>query len=169
MIENPFDAPIPGQSLTNTPGNYPWEHSPQFTDVKEASEYVWGLMHEDKPLIQIVSLLKEGVPVEALARMVLFGGFMEGKWTPDVAILLSQVVFKQIMAIGIKANVKELKLFMKDQSSGKFLKRLSKFKMTKQNAKENSTTENKAEQFAEKIKKELEEKENSGLMSKETD
>ena len=21
---NPFDAPIPGQSLTDEPGNYPW-------------------------------------------------------------------------------------------------------------------------------------------------
>ena len=26
---NPFDAPIPGQSLTNEPGNAPWEHPPQ--------------------------------------------------------------------------------------------------------------------------------------------
>ena len=34
-----FDAPIPGQSLTNTPGNYPWEHTPQYTDVMEAAEY----------------------------------------------------------------------------------------------------------------------------------
>ena len=23
---NSFDAPIPGQSLTDEPGNYPWEH-----------------------------------------------------------------------------------------------------------------------------------------------
>ena len=27
--ENPFDAPIPGQSLTDEPGNYPWEHPPK--------------------------------------------------------------------------------------------------------------------------------------------
>ena len=26
--QNPFDAPIPGQSLTNEPGNYAWEHPP---------------------------------------------------------------------------------------------------------------------------------------------
>ena len=23
-VGNPFDAPVPGQSLTDTPGNYPW-------------------------------------------------------------------------------------------------------------------------------------------------
>ena len=28
---NEFDAPIPGQSLTDTPGNAPWEHPPQYT------------------------------------------------------------------------------------------------------------------------------------------
>ena len=30
-IGNPFDAPVPGQSLTDTPGNYPWEHPPLYT------------------------------------------------------------------------------------------------------------------------------------------
>ncbi len=41
MIENIFDAPIPGQSLTNTPGNYPCEHPPQYTNLGERTEYVW--------------------------------------------------------------------------------------------------------------------------------
>ena len=39
--DNPFDAPVPGQGLTDTPGNYPWEHPPQFTDTGEAADYVW--------------------------------------------------------------------------------------------------------------------------------
>ena len=44
-VGNPFDAPVPGQSLTDTPGNYPWEHPPQFTDPEEASEYIWQMLH----------------------------------------------------------------------------------------------------------------------------
>ena len=36
-VGNPFDSPVPGQSLTDTPGNYPWEHPPQFVDPEEAS------------------------------------------------------------------------------------------------------------------------------------
>ena len=28
---NPFDAPVPGQSLTDKPGNAAWEHPPEFT------------------------------------------------------------------------------------------------------------------------------------------
>ena len=78
MIENIFDAPIPGQSLTNTPGNYPWEHPPQYTNIKEASEYVWDVLHKEKNADQVLTFLKNGIPVEAIARTILFGGFMEG-------------------------------------------------------------------------------------------
>ena len=88
MIENIFDAPAPGQSLTDTPGNAAWEHPPEFTDVEKASEYLWQKLHEDEVLDQIISFLKNDVPIEAVARMMLFGGFTEGKWTPDLAVLL---------------------------------------------------------------------------------
>ena len=40
-IGNPFDTPVPGQSLTDTPGNYPWEHSPLITDPEQATEFIW--------------------------------------------------------------------------------------------------------------------------------
>ena len=50
---NPFDAPVPGQSLTDTPGNYPWEHPPQFTDLNKAAEFVWDNLHEENKLEQI--------------------------------------------------------------------------------------------------------------------
>ena len=33
---DPFDAPIPGQSLTDEPGNYPWEHPPNALRPEQA-------------------------------------------------------------------------------------------------------------------------------------
>ena len=36
-----FDAPIPGQSLTDEPGNYPWEHPPQTASIEEAADAVY--------------------------------------------------------------------------------------------------------------------------------
>ena len=41
---NPFDAPIPGQSLTDKPGNAAWEHAPQFADPNEALEHIHNLL-----------------------------------------------------------------------------------------------------------------------------
>ena len=38
---NPFDAAIPGQSLTDNPGNGAWEHPPQFSDIEDATDYVY--------------------------------------------------------------------------------------------------------------------------------
>lgn len=168
MIENIFDAPVPGQSLTDTPGNARWEHPPEYTDVEEASEYVWERLHKKEILEQVVTFLENNIPVEAVARMVLFGGFMEGKWTPDVAILLSEIVFKQIVAIGVKAEVPNMKMFLKDQSNNKFRSKFAKFKVEKEFQKEIATDKNKAKEFVEKMKEELKE-EPEGLMAKESE
>ena len=116
MIENIFDAPIPGQSLTDTPGNSPWEHPPQFSNVNDAAEYVWNTLHEPEVSVQILTFLKNDIPVEAIARMILFGGFVEGKWTPDVAMLIAEVVFKQIMAMGMRAEIPQMKLLRELQN-----------------------------------------------------
>ena len=167
MKENIFDAPTPGQSLTDTPGNANWEHPPQFVKVDEAAEYIWDRLHDDKLLEQIITMLKEGIPVEALARMVLFGGFAEGKWTPDVAILLSEIVLKQIMAIGVKAEIPKMKIFLKDQSNNNFHKEFAKFKV--QNKTTSSVGQEKKEKFLEEIRDELESKKPSGIMIKETE
>ena len=169
MIENPFDAPIPGQSLTDTPGNFPWEHAPEYSDVEKASEYIWDKIHEKKVLEQVITFLENDVPVEAVVRLILFGGFVEGKWNPDVAILLSEIVFKQVMAIGVKAEIPNIKMFIGDQGNNKFRKEFAKFKVEKKEADKSSEVENKAKQFAEEVKAELKAKEPSGLMKKETE
>ena len=165
MIENIFDSPIPGESLTKTPGNAAWENPPQYVNVDEAAEYVWEKLHEEKFLDQVVSFLSNDVPIEAVARMILFGGFVEGKWTADVAILLSEIIFKQIMAIGMNAGVKNMKMFLKDTSNNQFHKEFVQFKMEKNKTPEISDNK-KVKKFVEEVKKELEP---SGLMEKETE
>ena len=45
-VGNPFDTPVPGQSLTDTPGNYPWEHAPLITDPEQATEFIWDRLHK---------------------------------------------------------------------------------------------------------------------------
>ena len=41
MAREIFDTPVPGQSLTDEPGNYPWEHAPQYPTVEDASHVIW--------------------------------------------------------------------------------------------------------------------------------
>ena len=111
---NDFDAPIPGQSLTDTPGNYPWEHPAQFVDPEEASEYIWDRLHADDFAEQVVAMLDAKIPVEAIARVILFGGFLEGKFSPDVAFLITKPVMQMITVIGATAGVGNIRVSMTD-------------------------------------------------------
>ena len=117
---NPFDAAVPGQSLTDTPGNSAWEHPPQFTDIQKASKFIWDKLTEPKMVEQVISMLHAGVPVEAIGRTILFGGFFQGKWNPDVALMIAEPVFSMLLAIGIKAKVKKMRVSMEDMTNNKF-------------------------------------------------
>jgi len=116
---NDFDAPIPGQSLTDKPGNSAWEHPPQFTDTEEAAEYIWDKLTHPDYAKQLIAMLDAGIPVEALCRVVIFAGFTEGKWTPDVGFMLAEVVIKMIATIAIKAGVKKFKISMQDLTNNR--------------------------------------------------
>ena len=90
--DNPFDAPIPGQSLTDEPGNYPWEHPPQRPTVEEALDEIYESLMQEDNMKRMFTLLRMGIPVEALVKVITFSGFLEGKYTVDVAKLLEPMV-----------------------------------------------------------------------------
>ena len=113
-IGNEFDAPIPGQSLTDTPGNYPWEHPPTYVDPEEATEYIWDRLHADDFADQEVAMLDAKIPVEAIARVILFGGFLEGKFSPDLAFIITEPVMQMITVIGAMGGVNNMRLSMSD-------------------------------------------------------
>jgi len=150
-IGNPFDTPIPGQSLTDEPGNYPWEHPPQYPSMEEATEFLWDKMTEPEIAEQIIAMLDAGVPVETLARTALFGGFLNGKFTPDVAFTIVEPVIKMIATIGITANVPNIRISQDDVTNKKEIKSAVQLKLQ-------------AEKTAKEIQDEI--KEDKGLMSK---
>ena len=59
--QDPFDAPIPGQSLTDEPGKWAWEKPPEITDVDEAVEsIVTPILEDPQKLEQIDRLMMTG-------------------------------------------------------------------------------------------------------------
>ncbi len=108
--QNPFDTPVPGQSLTDEPGNYPWEHAPQFATVEDASHAVWNGMHKEKTMEKILVLLESGLTVEEITKVIIFAGFVEGKFNPDVGLLLVPIISDMVIAMGKKAGVEKIKL-----------------------------------------------------------
>ena len=117
---NPFDAPVPGQSFTDKPGNYPWEHPPQYTDTSEAADYVWDKLSQPEFAEQVIAMLDAGVPVEAI-----------GKWSPDVAFIIAEPIMKMIAAVGIHGGVKKFRISMQDLTNNKQMQSISKIKKNK--------------------------------------
>ena len=129
---DPFSAPIPGQSLTDEPGNYPWEHAPLITDPEQATEFIWDRLHKPEFAEQVIAMLDAGIPVEALGRVILFGGFMEGKFSPDVAFIIAQPVMEMIASMGVAAGVEKFRMSMSDLTNNKQMTEIIKIKQEKE-------------------------------------
>jgi len=155
--DNAFDAPIPGQSLTDEPGNYPWEHAPQTASIEEATDYVYESIMKPKNMERMFTMLRMGIPIEALVKVITFSGFLEGKWTVDVAKLLEPIVAMMITGEASLANI-PAKVNLGDAGDEDFFKDMSERKYD-------------MKQKEEQIKKELEMPGNNtpdvkGLMAK---
>ena len=133
---SPFDTPIPGQSLTDEPGNYPWEHAPQFTDVDEVIGDLYDSLTKPNIARQLIAMLDAGVPVEAIVRVITFSGFMEGKYNPDVGFIIAEPLMNLVSAIGIRAGVSNLKLSLEDLSSDDFIKDMADLKAAREEIKD---------------------------------
>ncbi len=98
---------IPGQSLVNDPAQpYPWERPPEFANPKHALDYMVGLIFQPEAMKNIVQALANGAAVADIAMVSLYAKFTEGKFNPDVLLLLAEPVMYVIMAIGEEANIK---------------------------------------------------------------
>ena len=105
VLTNPNRA-IPGQSLTNDSDNkYPWEQAPEYTTIKNALDDLVIEMLDEDTYIEIVSSVGQGVPISDIVMQLLYTGFTEGKWNPDLFMLLIEPLIYIIMALCEKADV----------------------------------------------------------------
>ena len=72
-------------------------------------------------------MMRVGVPIEALVKVITFSGFLEGKFTVDVARLLEPIVAMQIMS---KAQIAKVpaKINLEDTEDTEFYKDMAKVK-----------------------------------------
>jgi len=97
---NPFQGPIPGQSLTNSEDSrQPWEQPPVFTNIKEAREAVFLEILKEENLEVIINLLDDGMSVAKVTEMLLFIGYTKGQFNPDLMMLLAEPVMYMLLAL----------------------------------------------------------------------
>ena len=159
-----FSTPIPGQSLTEEPGKWAWDNPPQFASLEEAADATMKKLFSDKNTKNVIMMLEAGVPVEGIARSVVFAGFQSGAYSVDVALLLTPMVTEAVLTIGTVAEVEDMRLSMKPKS-----KKQDDFEVGMADAKFIKFLSEKTEKDLTKIKETAEEKEpTEGLMSRPT-
>ena len=109
---NPFNAPIPGESLTSSPETpRAWERPPEYTDQDEAMMAVYMVLTEQDTLRQLVGIISEGVPLDEIAQVLLYKGYTEGKYTPDMMLMLAEPTIYLLIAIADYAEIKDYVLY----------------------------------------------------------
>ena len=100
LVSN-FGRAIPGQSLTNSPDEaYAWEKPAQFSTVKQCLIYIYDNLLEEDAFDNLTTALSREVPIFDIASAILYSGFLEGKWNPDLMLLLAEPLTYMIMSIG---------------------------------------------------------------------
>lgn len=97
---------IPGQSLTANPDEpYKWERPPEFTNLEEATHSLFNTIYSPETAGNILLSINNGVGIIDLASIIIYTGFLEGKWNPDLMILLAEPTMYMIMALAEKADI----------------------------------------------------------------
>ena len=106
-----MQRPIPGQSLTNSPDTpYPWEKPTEFTEIQPAIESMFINLTEDDAYEALVDIIDANNTIAETAQIILFAGFEEGLWNPDLMTLLIEPTMYLIMALVERAGRVEYKI-----------------------------------------------------------
>ena len=111
----PFDGPIPGQSLTNSPESQAaHEGPPEYTNVREATQAIFMSLLEEEMLMEVSRMMANGTPIADITKMLLVSGLSQGKFNPDLMLLLVEPVMYMLLAIAEKVGFKNVKIDAED-------------------------------------------------------
>jgi hypothetical protein len=109
---NSFNAPIPGESLTASPKTpYAWERPPQYTDEEKAMEQLYLVITEKPKLTELIKIIDDGVALDEIAQVILYKGYTEGQYNPDLMLLMIEPTIYLLIAIADYAGIKDYVLY----------------------------------------------------------
>ena len=112
---NPFNAPVPGESLTSSPETpKAWETPPEYTNQDDAMMAVYMVLTEQETLRGLIEIISDGIPLDELAQVVLYKGYTEGKYTPDMMLMLAEPTIYLLIAIADYAEIKDYVLYSEE-------------------------------------------------------
>ena len=105
MEEFLLQAPIPGQSLTDEPKNFPWENPADISEPNEALMYHIERINNPTILEDLYSLIEIGFPLYSLSESMLSVAVMEGVHSVDMSLSLAPLIYQQLVQIAEEADL----------------------------------------------------------------
>lgn len=85
---DPFNRPIPGESLTDAPNSRPWDRPPRFTTPDEVLDMVTDKLEDPENMDTLMEAIMAGGSIETIVNTIGIEGVTRGEFTPDVAELV---------------------------------------------------------------------------------
>jgi len=100
-----FNAPIPGESLTGAPKNFPWERPPEMDDPEDVIQMYLTKLTEPERMSGIMDGLEIGMTVKQVVEGVLRVGVANGIHSIDVSLLAAPVLHDYIASFADELGV----------------------------------------------------------------
>ena len=65
----------------------------------------------DEALPELVNMINDGIPLDEIAQVVLYKGYTEGLWNPDLMLTLIEPTIYLLIAIADYADIKDYVLY----------------------------------------------------------
>tara|TARA_R100000234_G_scaffold114357_1_gene89459 strand:- start:13 stop:492 length:480 start_codon:yes stop_codon:yes gene_type:complete len=98
-------GPIPGMSLTQEPGNMPWENPPELNTLQEVMEFFLEKTFDTEVENIILPVLEEGVSIETITDAICTSGTMNGRFSLDLAFLVNPYVRELLRYMADSAGI----------------------------------------------------------------
>ena len=103
--KDPFAVAPPGHSLTEDNSKWAWGKPPQITDPEQALEVAIASLQRPKVRDEMFKLLYTGVSIEVMVEGYVLQAFHDGKFMPDVGLLIQPPLGMYIAHMAEEAGI----------------------------------------------------------------
>lgn len=100
-----FEAPIPGQSLTDTPKNAPYERPPELSDPREVLAYHMNRLQNEEVLDAVLTFVEFGIDLKNLTETITSASVMEGIHSIDTGLMVAPAIHEFIRIAAQNAGI----------------------------------------------------------------
>ena len=94
-----FGAPIPGQSLTTTPKERPWERASATSTIDQALGYYFKNFRDPEIIDDIMTVVDMGIPLQPIVKTLYMSSVMNGIHNLDVGLVVAPVLTEFLAAV----------------------------------------------------------------------